>query len=208
MFRLTLRAPRLLSRSALLMAVGLLGGGAAQATCSSEPLIGSICIVPYTFCPRGYAEAAGQILSIAQNTALFSLIGTIYGGNGQTTFALPDLRSRVPVGVGQGPGLSPIVEGEVLGQEYVTLNVAQLPAHTHAATLKGSAAAGTSDSPANNAPARLARSNIYGAATDANMAAGAISVAPTGNGQPVPIRNPSLGLRYCVALEGIYPSRN
>lgn len=208
MFRITLRTPRLLTRSALLMGVGLLTAGAAQATCSGEPMLGSICVVTYNFCPRGFADAAGQLLPIQQHTALFSLMGTTFGGNGQTTFALPDLRGRTPVGVGQGPGLSSVTEGEMFGQEAVTLNVAQLPPHSHGATLKGGAAAGTSDSPANNAPARLARSNIYGAATDTNMAAGAISVATTGGGQPIAVRNPSLGLRYCIALEGFYPSRN
>ena len=189
--------------------IGAFASSPASATCSTEPMLGSICIVGYNFCPRGYADAAGQILSISQNTALFSLLGTLYGGNGQTTFALPDLRSRVPVGVGQGPGLSSIVEGQQAGQETVTLTVAQMPAHTHTAQLRGAATNGNTDSPAGAVPAKLPRSNIYssGAAGDA-MGASALTIATAGGNQPVSVRNPYLGLRYCIALEGIYPSRN
>jgi microcystin-dependent protein len=189
--------------------VGAFVSTPASATCSAEPMLGSICIVAYNFCPRGYADAAGQLLSISQNTALFSLLGTQFGGNGQTTFALPDLRGRAPVGVGQGPGLSPIVEGEQAGQENVTLTVAQMPAHTHGAQLRGTSSNGNTDSPAGAVPAKLPRSNIYsnGAAGDA-MGASALTIATTGNSQPVNVRNPYLGLRYCIALQGIYPSRN
>src|ERR1700755_795870 len=97
----------------------------------SQPFLGEIRIFPYNFAPRGYAFCQGQILSIAQNTALFSLLGTTYGGNGQTTFALPDLRGRVPVGIGQGPGLAAIDLGQMAGAESVSLVVNQLPAHTH-----------------------------------------------------------------------------
>lgn len=181
----------------------------ANATCSSEPMLGSICIVAYNFCPRGYADAAGQILSIAQNTALFSLLGTQFGGNGQTTFALPDLRGRVPVGVGSGPGLSSIVEGQMSGSETTTLTVNQMPAHSHAAQLYGTSATGNTDFPNGAVPARLPRSNIYntGSAGDA-MSSAAISVGSSGGSQPFSVRDPYLGLRYCIALQGIYPSRN
>lgn len=197
-----------LAASTLATALSLLAGS-AQATCSSEPMLGSICIVAYNFCPRGYADAAGQTLSIAQNTALFSLLGTQYGGDGRTTFRLPDLRGRVPVGVGSGAGLSPVVEGEMSGAESVQLSVAQMPAHSHSAQLMGTAGSGNTDSPAGAVPARLPRSNNYNSgAADANMGASAITVGSAGSGQPVAIRNPYLGLRYCIALEGIYPSRN
>src|SRR5437879_6406836 len=97
----------------------------------AEPFLGMIIIVPFNFAPRGWAFCAGQIMPIAQNTALFSLLGTAYGGNGETTFALPDLRSRLPIGAGQGPGLSPYALGQVSGTESVTLNVTQMPQHTH-----------------------------------------------------------------------------
>src|SRR4026209_391528 len=97
----------------------------------SEPFLGEIVMFAGNFAPRGWALCNGQILSIAQNTALFSILGTTYGGNGQTTFGLPDLRSRVPVGQGQGPGLSPWTLGEQNGFENVTLSATQMPAHNH-----------------------------------------------------------------------------
>src|SRR5215475_4971153 len=98
----------------------------------SEPFLGQIMLVPYNFAPRGWAFCNGQLLSISQNTALFSLLGTTYGGNGQTTFALPDLRGRVPLSSGQGPGLSNYNLGQSGGQETVTLTGNQMPAHQHA----------------------------------------------------------------------------
>src|SRR5215831_8639728 len=98
----------------------------------SEPFLGMIILVGFTFPPRGWAFCQGQLLPISQNTALFSLLGTTYGGNGQTTFALPDLRGRVPVGFGQGPGLSNYTQGQVGGVENVTLAINQMPIHTHA----------------------------------------------------------------------------
>lgn len=193
--------------------------------CGSEPFIGEICLFPYNFCPRGYAETAGQIMSIAQNTALFSLLGTTFGGNGQTTFALPDLRGRTAVHNGQGPGLSPISLGEMLGSETQTLTINQMPAHSHTATTTVSASSqlmanisnGSTDTPAGAVLARQARTNIYGAGPAATaMDASAITttatatttVAPAGANQPFSTRDPSLGLTYCIALEGIYPSRN
>lgn len=197
-----------LIRPLLVLATAWVASAPAQATCSAEPFLGSVCMTAASFCPRGYQEAAGQLLSIAQNTAVFSLLGTTYGGNGQTTFALPDLRGRAPIGQGQGPGLSSVVQGEVSGTEQVTLTVAQMPAHSHSAQLKGTASAGTTDSPAGAVPARLARANSYsGGAADAAMGASALAVGVSGGNQPVPIRNPYIGLRYCIAMEGIFPSR-
>lgn len=182
---------------------------AAHATCALEPMLGSVCMFAGNFCPRGYAEAAGQILPINQNSALFSILGTTYGGNGQSTFALPDLRGRSAVGVGQGGGLSPVELGEKAGTETVTLNVSQMPVHSHAAVVRGTTAAGTSDSPANAVPAKLARSNNYSSgAADTNLGASAITVATAGGSQPVPTRNPYLGLKMCIALQGVFPSRD
>src|SRR5690606_5156315 len=97
----------------------------------SEPFLGEIRMVGFNFAPRGWAFCQGQLLSIAQNSALFSLLGTMYGGNGTTTFALPDLRGRSPVGMGNGPGLTPITQGELAGTENVTLLSTQMPMHTH-----------------------------------------------------------------------------
>lgn len=125
---------------------------------SAEPFLGEIILVPYTFAPRGFAFCDGQLLSIAQNTALFALLGTTYGGDGRATFALPDLRGRVAVEAGQGPGLSDVQLGEAGGAE-----TAALPQ-----------AVGASTEPANQ----------------------------------VSVRNPYLGLHYCIALQGIFPSRD
>jgi microcystin-dependent protein len=183
-----------------------------------------IILVPYNFAPRGWAFCAGQLLPISQNTALFSLLGTTYGGNGVTTFALPDLRGRVPIGQGQGPGLSSYVLGEVDGVENVVLSVGQMPAHTHAITLGTLAAAaraknasGNRQTPVGNVPAIEAAgvtATYSDQAPDASMGAGAIAMsgapaaAATGSGLPVSILQPSLTLNYCIALQGIFPSRN
>ncbi len=189
-------------------ALSAVSAAPAHAGCSFEPYLGSVCIVAFTFCPRGYADASGQILSIAQNSALFSLLGTTYGGNGQTTFALPDLRGRVPRGIGQGPGLSNIDQGEVAGNETVTLTIAQIPAPTHVVTLNATSAPGNADSPAGALPAKSAPATNYGTGTaNATLATGAVAVAPSGGSQPHVVIDPFLGLRYCIAIEGIFPSR-
>jgi microcystin-dependent protein len=145
---------------------------------------------------------AGQILAISQNTALFSLLGTTYGGNGTTTFALPDLRGRVPVGIGQGPGLSNVNEGEVSGSESVTLQVNQMPSHAHLASVTQSAA--TSSRPSGKVPSA---GGAYADAGDGSMF-NATHVQNAGGGQPFSIRSPYLGLIYIIALQGIFPSRN
>jgi microcystin-dependent protein len=169
----------------------------------SDPFIGEIFIVPYNFPPRGYTFCAGQILPIAQNTALFSLLGTTYGGNGQTTFALPDLRGRFPIGAGPGPGLSSVNLGEVGGNETASLTSAQMPAHGHLAS--ATQATGTTTRPSGKFPA--AGAAVYGDATDGSTLNPAF-VQNSGGGQPVGIRPPYLGLNYIIALEGIFPSRN
>lgn len=185
-----------------------LAGTSAMACSGSEPYLATVCMTAATFCPRGYLPADGRLLPIALNTAVFSLMGTTYGGNGQTTFALPDLRGRVPVGAGNGPLLSPIDQGATGGQENVTLLQSQMPVHSHAAQLRGVSGTGSTDAPAGAAPARLPRSNNYSAAAvDVNMAAGAVAVGSAGGGAPFSVRDPYVGLLYCVAMEGIFPSR-
>jgi len=176
----------------------------------SEPFLGMIIIVPYNFSPRGWAFCSGQILPIAQNTALFSLIGTTFGGNGQTTFALPDLRGRVPNSSGQGPGLSNYDLGQVSGTETVTLTVNEMPMHNHQVTcLKGDP---TTAKPNGGVLANL---TINPPPTEANLyaASGPDLMAPTmitntGGNQPHENLQPYLTLNYCIALEGIFPSRN
>jgi len=190
----------------------------------SEPFLGQIILVGFNFAPRGWALCQGQLLPIAQNTALFALLGTMYGGNGQTTFALPDLRGRVPNGFGLGPGLSNYDQGQVGGTETVTMTVNQLPAHGHAvpgtgltATANVKNSAGNQQMPAGNIPAGEAAgvtATYSSAMPDGVMAPGAISVGGNatasnmGGSQPHPNLQPYLTLNYCIALEGIFPSRN
>jgi microcystin-dependent protein len=187
----------------------------------SEPFLGQIMLVPYNFAPRGWAFCSGQILSIAQNTALFSLLGTTYGGNGQTTFALPDLRGRVPVSSGQGPGLSNYSLGQVSGTETTTLLITQMPQHTHGVgplTINAKSGPGNTRSPELALPAMEASGvtatySNDGAPPNITLSPLAISappgtIQPTGGNQPFSIVQPYLTLNYCIALEGIFPSRN
>jgi microcystin-dependent protein len=172
----------------------------------SEPFLGQVCTFGFNFAPRGWAFCNGQILPIAQNTALFSLLGTTYGGNGTTTFALPNLQSRVPVHFGTGAGLSNYALGQQGGTETNTLIVNQLPAHSHPLTAHGEDA--NSTNPSNNRPAAATGSpppSIYSnAAADTNMQ----PTGNTGSNQPIGNIQPYLALNFCIALEGIYPSRN
>jgi microcystin-dependent protein len=190
----------------------------------ADPFLGMIITVPYNFAPQGWAFCNGQILPISQNTALFALIGTTFGGDGVTTFALPDLRGRVPVSSGQGPGLSVYDLGEIGGTENVTLTTSQMPPHNHVITLNNLTAtanarntAGNSQSPAGNLPAVEAAgvtATYSNAPANATMAAGAVTVTGTatasvsGSGLPLQILSPFLTVNYCIALQGIFPSRN
>lgn len=168
-----------------------------------EPFLGEIILVPYTFPPRGYAFCDGQLLPIVQNQALFALLGTTYGGNGQTTFALPDLRGRVALESGRGPGLSNVALGQRGGAESVTLTSAQMPAHSHRAAV--TRAPGTSTDPAGQVPADGAP-NYAPAGDGSTFNAGFIQRA--GGNQPVPLRDPFLGLHYCIALQGVFPQQS
>ena len=172
----------------------------------SEPFLGMIQIFPYNFAPRGWAFCSGQILPIAQNTALFSLIGTTYGGNGQTTFALPDLRGRVPISSGQGPGLSPYSLGQVGGVEAVTLLATQIAAHIHPFVPLANSGDATSGKPAGKFMAQSANA-IYAATQDGTQM-GSQTTGSAGGSQPHENRQPFLTLNFCIALEGIFPSRN
>jgi microcystin-dependent protein len=181
----------------------------------SEPFIGQIMMFGGNFAPRGWALCNGQLLSIAQNTALFSILGTTYGGNGQTTFGLPDLRGRLPMHFGDGPGLSPRSLGEKAGTESVTLLNNNMPAHTHPVTASARAVTGKGNSnvAANNVWAKDAgvQSATYSSgAPDAAMNPNAlnVTVGPTGGSQPVGIVPPFTCVNFIIALEGIFPSRN
>jgi len=180
-----------------------------------QPYIGAIVLFAGNFPPRGWAFCQGQILAIATNTALFSILGTTYGGNGQTTFALPDLRGRTPVGQGQGLGLSPVSLGEVAGVESVTLITSQMPQHNHLMQVNTSAPA-DQVSPANNFLAAATGTygpdsvtvNTYAATSTQNATLAATSISIAGGTTPHENRQPFLGLNYIIALQGIFPSRN
>jgi microcystin-dependent protein len=249
-----------------------------------DPFIGQLMLFAGNFAPRGWAFCNGQLLPINQNTALFSLLGTTYGGDGRNTFGLPDLRGRVPIGMGQGPGFANIQQGEMAGSPTVTLTSAQMPAHNHAvdmsktevninATVTGTIKAGATASgnfPATQAPVTgdvaipvnttgalatnknnpsqgvlaTTSTNIYSGSTPNGTYSGAAvpvtngktsipqtalslpvsgsvdvpistkapvvgnaTTAVAGSNQPVGIMSPYLGMNYCIALEGIYPSR-
>ncbi len=179
---------------------------AGPARAGLDPFIGEMMLVPYNFCPRGFAEANGQLIPIAQYTALFSLLGTTFGGNGQTTFGLPDLRGRTAIGQGTGPGLSPYTVGQVGGVESFTITTQNMPAHSH--SVRATSAAADKPGPANKYLANDANQFTkysFGPA-DGTMAADMITT--TGGSQPLAVRSPYLTMRWCIALEGIYPSRN
>ena len=174
----------------------------------SEPFLGEIRIFGFNFAPRGWANCSGQILPIAQNTALFSLLGTTYGGNGQTTFALPDLRGRVPNNMGQGPGLSSYSLGQQAGTESTTLTNANLPP-APPTLIKANAEADTGKPGGNFPSSTPPPGNGYATTTDGTtLNAGVIMGGLSGNSTPFQILQPYLTLNFCIALEGIFPSRN
>lgn len=171
---------------------------------AQDPFLGEIKWVAFTFAPRGWALCDGQVLPINQNQALFSLLGTTYGGDGRTTFALPDMRGRTPIHVGQGPGLSPYVLGQRAGEESHTLTVSEIPWHAHQAMASGAEA--TAVSPAGNVPAAKARVPLYGPGP-ATIDMGSGVIAATGGSQPHNNMPPYITLNCIIALQGIFPSR-
>ncbi|HEY9260210.1 phage tail protein [Chitinophaga sp.] len=196
-----------------------------------EPYLAMVILFGGNFAIRGWALCWGQLVSIAQNSALFSLLGTIYGGDGVTTFALPDLRGRAPIGWGQAPGLSNYDIGQRSGNENTTILLPNMPSHNHQATFaltatpSASTVAGTSTTPTPDAtlvPAMLptigsgpSGNPIKGYAVADNTAAlapgpvaGTITVGIAGGNQPISIMNPYLAMTYLIALEGIFPSRS
>ncbi len=162
---------------------------------SGEEYLGSVSMVAFPFAPTGHALAWGQVMPLDQNVALFSLLGTSYGGNGVNTFALPDMRGRVPVGQGTGTGLTPQALGNSYGREAVSLLASNLPAHTHPVQLGGAGASDNSAGPA-----------LQGTTT--GVGGSAVPVGIAGQSQPVPTTPPSLVVTWLVALYGMFPSRN
>lgn len=180
-----------------------------------EPYLGNITVFAGNFAPRSWMFCQGQLLAISQYDALFALIGTTYGGDGQTTFALPDLRSRVAVHAGQGQGLSQYVIGQAAGTENVTLLSTNLPMHTHnvnsftvSQTASTASTSGVSN-PQGAYPASGAQ--VYANSSDGNHMAPYTSVTTTpiaGSNQPLSILQPYMAMNYVIAVEGIFPSRN
>ncbi|KVX02526.1 phage tail protein [Shewanella frigidimarina] len=187
----------------------------------SEPFIGEIRAVSFSFAPQGWAFCNGQLLQVSQNTALFSLLGATYGGDGRTTFALPDLRGRSPVGMGKGPGLNDIAYGEHLGQEAVNLTTAQLPPHSPnvlvsvaipASNNGVSLTAVPSDTAVFGPVAAAGRAGTLYSTDAANVTLkpfnAQVTTMPIGRGDPIGLRNPSIGTNFIIALQGLYPSRS
>jgi microcystin-dependent protein len=206
----------------LLLSASVVAAGLSMSTpahSSADPLLGQIQAVGFNFCPRGWAAADGQLLAISSNSALFSLFGTIYGGDGRTTFALPDLRGRVPIHEGQGPGLTNRPQGSRSGTENETLIANQIPSHSHRAAIKTVVEPPNTPSPVGAAFTRQAR-DAYHTGTNPNpfpstpgnparfMNPENIYVEPTGGNQAHNNMQPYQVVNYCVATQGVFPSRN
>lgn len=171
--------------------------------------IGQISAFAGNFCPRNWAAADGTLVPISQNAALFSLFGTYYGGDGRTSFALPDLRGRRPVGFGDGPGIGTYAMGQRAGATQFTLTINNLPSHNHVGMMRAAQMQGDTQNPNNNSLATTAVTQIYhtGAPT-VNMDVGTVVTTNSGGSGPVSKESPYLVMRWCVAMFGIYPSRN
>ena len=204
---------RLVGGAAFVLAMGASVPARSQESC----FIGEVRMFAGNFAPRGWAFTDGQLLAISSNTALFSILGTTYGGDGRTTFGLPGLRGRTAIHPGQGPGLTSRRLGQKVGTETNTLSTGNLPSHSHSATttvtLRAFSGAGDLSAPATHALADDANDRIYSSsAPDVDMSPAAINssttVANTGNNQAVNNMQPSLGINHIICLVGFFPSRN
>ena len=172
-----------------------------------DPFLAQIVMFGGNFAPRGWAFCDGQLLPISSNSALFSLLGTIYGGDGRTTFALPDLRGRAPIHMGTGAGLTTRQLGVRGGSETNVLNTSQLPAHSHTAQINASTDGGEDTNPTGNFLGE-STDDLYTSAGGAAMGNGSVTVGNTGNNQPVNNMSPFIAMNYIIALQGIFPSRS
>jgi microcystin-dependent protein len=173
-----------------------------------DPFVAEIRIFPFNFSPKGWAFCDGQLLPISQNTALFSLLGTTYGGDGKSTFALPNMQGNVPIHPGQGPGLSLYDLGQTGGSETVTLLESEIPSHSHTVESVPGQFTGNSDIAGNNAFAKSAQGNAYQPFANgqtANMSPS--TIGPAGGDQPHNNLMPYLTLSFCIAMQGVYPPR-
>ncbi|MGA8223300.1 MAG: tail fiber protein [Candidatus Acidiferrales bacterium] len=190
----------------LLIAVAFLICSPAAHAQATDAFLGQILMVSFQFAPKGWALCNGQILPITQNTALFSLLGTTFGGDGVRTFALPDLRGRVPIHQGTDSATgTPFTLGQTGGEEQVTLLVSQIPAHTH--SLSAESAVGTSNNPSGNIWGAQSRLNVY-SSSSADIAMSFSSVSFAGGSQPHDNHSPYLTINYIIALVGVFPSRD
>jgi len=174
----------------------------------ADPFVAEIRIFPFNFAPKGWAWCDGQLLPLSQNTALFSLLGTTYGGNGKSNFALPDLQGRAPMHPGQGPGLSLHDLGETGGSETVTLLESEIPSHSHQVSTSNSA--GDEEgfkNPTNRSPGKLAGGKVLYAGGSPNAMFNPSALAPAGGDQPHNNLQPYLTCYFCIALQGVFPPR-
>lgn len=198
----------------LVIALGIsLGSVTTPAQAGTDAYLGEVTIVAFNFCPRGTAELNGQLLPISANTALFALLGCTYGGDCRATFALPDLRGRVPMHVGTAPGLSPRILGSKFGAETNQLLITNLPAHSHAATFtpSGSATVVTDIKVTKSSNYQFGSTSAVSDVidtTDSVQTNGTVMIGDTGGNQPFGIIQPSIVLRYCITTQGIFPPRN
>ena len=171
----------------------------------ADPFVAEIRIFPFNFAPRGWARCDGQLLPLSQNTALFSLLGTTYGGDGKSNFALPDLQGRSPMHHGQGPGLSLHDLGETGGSETVSLLESEIPVHAHA--LRASVDPADLQAPAPNRSLARSTSGFAYSTTIPNVAMAPEALAPAGGDQPHNNMQPYLTFHFCIALQGVFPPR-
>jgi len=171
----------------------------------ADPFVAEIRIFPFNFAPRGWAFCNGQILPLSQNTALFSLLGTTYGGDGKSNFALPDMQGNAAMHPGQGPGLSLHDLGETGGSETVSLLESEIPSHKHAFVFADTTAVSTNPANSNFAVSPNANASVYTASTS-NLKPGS-TLSPAGGDQPHNNMQPYLTLNFCIALQGVFPPR-
>jgi microcystin-dependent protein len=172
-----------------------------------DPFVAEIRIFPFNFAPKGWAFCDGQILPLSQNTALFSLLGTTYGGDGRSNFALPDMQGSAPMHPGQGPGLSLHDLGETGGSDTVILLESEIPSHSHGVLSVAPNFGASSDVPTSNAFAKASQGSPYAPAANL-VTLSDQTIAPSGGGQPHNNLMPYLTLNFCIALQGVYPPRS
>jgi microcystin-dependent protein len=188
------------------LALTSMGSGVKPALAQAEPYIGQVMIFAGNFCPRGWAPVHGQLIPIDQNSAMFSILGTQFGGDGRTTFGLPDLRGRSVVGEGSGPGLATMRIGQKGGRETTALTQAELPAHNHA--VNATNRTGNKDGPGTDFLAAGGKAFDRYHDGPPNKVMDDRMIGDTGSGHAFDIRDPYLGMTICIALFGLFPSRN